>query len=297
MYSEKLERLITLALADGVLTDKKKQVLLKNAEAEEIDPDEFEMVLDGRLYEQQQQKSQTSTTDTTNVTNSIHNLLQILNDDETKIREELKTEYRKKEELKTTKEHKEETPVNETVSTIGNIAKIAGGITGGFMKSAVPGAEVAGIVANSGVVASGAKLVDTGVNVVQEFLGMDNNSKIEQEVIIRKKQIISNFPIPNSADDILEFLSIAIPNAKKQGNFLSTDAIHNELVPAWKTKCEQIIVKAKILLDDEKHAKILKVIEQYESELKEKADAGKKAVENGTQMAKNLFGIANKFLS
>jgi hypothetical protein len=57
MYSEKLEKLIELALADGVLTEKEKQVLLKNAEAEGVDPDEFEMVLEARLYEKTQQQA------------------------------------------------------------------------------------------------------------------------------------------------------------------------------------------------------------------------------------------------
>lgn len=49
MYDEKLETLITAALADGVLTDKEKQILFKKAEAMGIDRDEFELVLDGRL--------------------------------------------------------------------------------------------------------------------------------------------------------------------------------------------------------------------------------------------------------
>lgn len=49
MYDEKLEMLITAALADGVLTDKEKQILFKKAEAMGIDLDEFELVLDGRL--------------------------------------------------------------------------------------------------------------------------------------------------------------------------------------------------------------------------------------------------------
>lgn len=49
MYDEKLETLITAALADGVLTDKEKQILFKKAEAMGIDLDEFELVLDGRL--------------------------------------------------------------------------------------------------------------------------------------------------------------------------------------------------------------------------------------------------------
>lgn len=49
MYDEKLEALITAALADGVLTDKEKNLLFKKAEAMGIDRDEFELVLNGRL--------------------------------------------------------------------------------------------------------------------------------------------------------------------------------------------------------------------------------------------------------
>lgn len=49
MYNEKLEALITAALADGVLTDKEKNLLFKKAEAIGIDRDEFELVLEGRL--------------------------------------------------------------------------------------------------------------------------------------------------------------------------------------------------------------------------------------------------------
>lgn len=49
MYNEKLEALITAALADGVLTDKEKDLLFKKAEAMGIDRDEFDLVLDGRL--------------------------------------------------------------------------------------------------------------------------------------------------------------------------------------------------------------------------------------------------------
>jgi hypothetical protein len=54
MYSEKLEQLIEHTLADGVLTEKEKQVLIKTAEAEGVDLDEFEVVLDARLYEKTQ---------------------------------------------------------------------------------------------------------------------------------------------------------------------------------------------------------------------------------------------------
>lgn len=51
MYNETIEALIKAALADGVLTEKEKQILFKRAQAEGIDLDEFEMVLDARLIE------------------------------------------------------------------------------------------------------------------------------------------------------------------------------------------------------------------------------------------------------
>ena len=63
MYNEKLDKLIEMALMDGELTEKEKQVLFKNAETIGIDLDEFEMVLEAKLFEKQkgmgQEKSKT----------------------------------------------------------------------------------------------------------------------------------------------------------------------------------------------------------------------------------------------
>lgn len=53
MYNEQIESLISAALADGVLTEKEKQILFKKAQTMGIDLDEFEMVLDARLVELQ----------------------------------------------------------------------------------------------------------------------------------------------------------------------------------------------------------------------------------------------------
>lgn len=64
MYSEIIEALIKAALADGVLTEKEKQILFKRAQAEGIDLDEFEMVLNARLLElQKEQKSSAQKSD------------------------------------------------------------------------------------------------------------------------------------------------------------------------------------------------------------------------------------------
>lgn len=53
MYNDTLETLISVALADGTLTEKEKQILLKVAQSQGVDPDEFEMVLKARLLERQ----------------------------------------------------------------------------------------------------------------------------------------------------------------------------------------------------------------------------------------------------
>jgi ribosomal protein L32 len=51
MYNEQIENLINLALADGELSEKEKQILFKKAEAAGIDLDEFEMILDAKLHQ------------------------------------------------------------------------------------------------------------------------------------------------------------------------------------------------------------------------------------------------------
>lgn len=58
MYNEELEMLIDAALADGVLTDKEKQILFKKAQQYGINLDEFEMVLEGRLAKVRAQQQQ-----------------------------------------------------------------------------------------------------------------------------------------------------------------------------------------------------------------------------------------------
>ena len=49
MFSKELESVIEAALADGVLTDKERAVLHKRAAEEGIDPDELDVVIEGRL--------------------------------------------------------------------------------------------------------------------------------------------------------------------------------------------------------------------------------------------------------
>jgi hypothetical protein len=63
MYNEQLEKLIELALMDGVVTDKEREVLFKKAQEMGVDLDEFGMVLDARLFEKQKQGAPTQKKD------------------------------------------------------------------------------------------------------------------------------------------------------------------------------------------------------------------------------------------
>ncbi len=58
MYNEQLEKLIEMALMDGELTEKEKQILFKKAEGMGVDLDEFEMVLEAKLFEKQKSMEQ-----------------------------------------------------------------------------------------------------------------------------------------------------------------------------------------------------------------------------------------------
>lgn len=49
-YSDKIEKLINVAMVDGQISETELRVLRKRAESEGVDPDELEMVLDARLH-------------------------------------------------------------------------------------------------------------------------------------------------------------------------------------------------------------------------------------------------------
>ena len=84
------------------------------------------------------------------------------------------------------------------------------------------------------------------------------------KTINMKKSLIVNFPVPTTREDILEFLTLAVPQARKQSLF-KRDEDYMYLRPVWLKKCEQIIMKARFSFKDDK--KTLEEIEHYAKEL------------------------------
>ena len=239
MYNEKLDKLIEMALMDGELTEKEKQVLFKNAETMGIDLDEFEMVLEAKLFEKQKSMEQ--------------------------------------EKPKTT----EAAPKSDK---FGDVKKCpaCGSMVQSFQTKCIDcGHEFSNIEANTSINKLFEMLNDAenerkddGMSVGKAIGGMFAKvygvGGVGDKVNNKKMSIIKNFPIPTSKNDILEFLSLAVPNAKKTGNFFTKDEpenkAHNTFVPVWKSKCEQIIMKARFSMKEDK--KTLDEINNYAKELK-----------------------------
>lgn len=228
IYGNYMEHLIEMALADGELTEKEKQVLFKKAEANGIDLDEFEMVLDARLYEKQKlmKASQPIATGAA--------------------------------------------PKSEKY---GDVRKCpgCGAIVESFSTRCPEcGHEFSNISANTSIMVLFKKLEEieasrTGsvISGIASLYGMDRITK-------QKQSLISSFPIPTTKEDILEFLVMSVPLAKEKGNFITRNSDenrpHNTLVPVWKAKCEQIIMKARFSMKNDKVT--LAEIEKYAQELK-----------------------------
>lgn len=219
MYNEQLEELIEIALLDGELTEKEKQVLFNKAKSLGIDLDEFEMVLNARLYAIKKNKG-----------------------------EDISPKSDKYGDVK-------KCPAcGSIVQPFKTVCDDCGHVfsnidTSSSIKRLMKKLEDTELKRKGDVGSNALKAL--GAQFARAFGSVD---KIEQE----KKDIIRNFPIPNTKEDIVEFLALAVSCAKRRREhyFDSSDSRlsvqkHNEFVPVWYSKCEQIIVKAKFMLKDD----------------------------------------------
>lgn len=235
MNSELLN-LIDLAIADGTITDKERAVILRKALALGEDPDEVEMILDGKLA---------------------------------LARKDIEA-------------FPSQSPMD----------------TGSVVKCSACGASVDSFATRCGDCGNEYRAVKSTQSVTRFFemiTELENHREPEETNPLRvlgktyskllsgsglignasddkKRALISAYPIPNTREDILEFLSMAVPRSKKKGGFLggygaeATSIMeHNKLVPVWHTKCEQIVMKARFSMKDDK--KTLEEIEYYAKEL------------------------------
>jgi hypothetical protein len=234
-----IENLINIALADGEVTEKERAIILRKAESLGLDKDEVEMILDGKIALMKKEHASNYSTPKSNKEGDLKKCPSCGSPVQSFASNcpDCGHEFRNIESSNSVRdffimlnelESKTKDDENNPLKAIGNAyAKMFsdGGVFGG---------------------------------------GKEGR---------QKRELIKNFPVPNTKEDILEFLALGVPRAKKKGNFFSSNfsdgaweiKAHNLLVPIWQSKCEQIIIKARFSLKDDK--KTLEEIEYYSKQL------------------------------
>ena len=221
IYGNYLEHLIDMALADGDLTEKEKQVLFKKAEAMGIDLDELEMVLDARLFEKQKamQAPQPVAAGAA--------------------------------------------PKSEKYGDVKKCPSCGAMIESFTTRCPDCGFEFRNIEAVSSSNALFKKLESLDSQKKGGFFDVFKDAAISD----KKIQVIKTFPIPNTKEDLLEFLSMAAPLGKPKSIWSAgEDAETQRLRNAWREKCVQVIMKARFSMKDDPDT--LAEIEKYAKELK-----------------------------
>ena len=211
--SPEIENLMNMALADGEVTEKERGIILRKAEALGEDKDEVEMILDGKIALMIKE---------TITTNNIQ------------------------ESSKSLKE--------------GDLKKCpsCGAPVKSFISKCIDcGHEFRGIEATSSINKLHLELQKGELEERSKPRSwsekLDGELAVSKSVANRHKAIISSFPVPNTKEDLLEFLSISS---------VHPDAI---LKNAWKAKCAQLIIKSRLTFNDD--SKVLVEIENYAKQL------------------------------
>ena len=117
--------------------------------------------------------------------------------------------------------------------------------------------------------------------LVDTFTAYSGKDSIGQQ----KLNLIRNFAVPNTKEDIIEFIILAVGNVdEKLYRFKSNDTtIEKQLSEAWFAKAEQMVNKARIVLNDDPELEA--VIEMYNK----KVDACNQEFAEGKRIRNNIL--------
>ena len=258
MFSKELENLIQATLEDGVLEDNEKAALVKRAQKEGVDLDELEIYINSLLQRRQRE-------------------LREKNDAlDAKFEREKKEAFgrtcpncgKQVPPLTLKCECGYEFSLNKNVSSMQILSDKLNNIT----------------------------LTKSEEKEIDDAAPAEQTAKREGFLVAKKINIISTFPVPNTKEDIIEFLAVSVSYANKKIGFfdkkktwyiiafvlgiifpvfgwifgamiLSTKSFADEkLKDTWHQKCEQVLIKGRSLRGD---SDFTQQLEYYENLLKE----------------------------
>lgn len=229
-----IEKLIEMALSDGQVTDKEREIILRKAEKLGLDVDEVEMYLEGKIHQLETSKPklkekvgniktcpacgasvksfEIKCEDCGHEFNNviINNSLDVFLKKLSNIDEEVKNEYYK---------------------------------NGRHYMSTLWG-----------------KKMEKDANMV--------NFEIEPIILKRKVELISTYEVPNAKEDILSFLAVAVAEASKKISFtfvIGGNIGKSDIKNAWSSKAKNLIFKSRLLFKNDNST--LELVEGYARQL------------------------------
>ena len=203
MFSKEMEALIEATLQDGMLTDQEKAVLVKRAQKEGIDVDELDVYIQSLLQKRQQEQ------------------IEKRNQQE----EELEKEKAKAIGPICPKCHKQVPPLTLVCDCGYEFTKKKDVSSVQLLFEKINDIQLteAEIDSCSSTVEEGVgfnvrKVYDADGNVAKKV----NQQDLEKLILKKKLEIIKTFPVPNTKEDIIEFLVLSLPNAQTKGGLLGT---------------------------------------------------------------------------
>jgi len=236
--NEQLDKYIDLALANGILTDKERQVLQRKAKELGVDLDEFEMVLEAKLHLAQKSVAPASPLQTGALP---------------------------------------EKPKSNKEGDLKKCPSCGAPVQAFVTKCTDCGHEFRNISASSNISQLAFKLDEIEKDIKHNAMKHEdysetdwvNNQELTDRINEKKAAFIDSFPIPNTKEDIFEFLSLSVPQSSVKLNWFDRNVYRrgqNVLIKAWKAKAEQTIIKARFSMKDDK--KTLEEIDFYAKQLK-----------------------------
>lgn len=258
MFSKELENLIQATLEDGVLEDYEKAALVKRATAEGVDLTELEIYINSILQKRKRE----------------HDLAEDAKQE--------KIDQKKKE-------------------AFGRVCPNCGRQVPPMTLKCECGYEFTQQRAISSIQLLSEKLSNITLTKaeekeIEEAADADQNGKREGFIVNKKINIISTFPVPNTKEDIIEFLALSVAGANKKLGFLdikkncfiivlvagivlplfgwiwgalflmSKSFAEEKLKAAWREKFESVMLKGRSMRGD---SEFTQQLDYYESLLEE----------------------------
>lgn len=235
MFSERLEKLIQSSLQDGILTDQEKAAIIKRAKAEGEDIDEVEIYIDSLLQKRQKELNNSAVKKQAK-TSSMDELKKLI---DAAMADGIITS-------------KEREVITRKAAALGMDADEVDV----YLDAEIQKAELAADVAKRDKIGkvcpqcgkqvppltikcecgyeftnekheSSVKLLSEKIEKIQsrQLKGDPDTDEWKADKKLRDQEMldaISLFPVPNTKEDIVEFLSLAAPNARQKGGFFGT---------------------------------------------------------------------------